>query len=642
VWWDRQLTGGGRFLKETEGELNAAKVVLVVWSKTSIESHWVADEAGAGRDTGRLLPITLDGSMPPLGFRQFQVIDFSKWTRDDGAALKQLTDALGKLTTPSGEAGTAPKIRPVQNPLLKRPAVLAGLAAAGVAVIAAVAMFAMGPQASQPTAAPAAQRTAFFGFTTASSDPLASEIATNATEETFAALRILQIESAARGDMQGVALTGQLDKAAALGARYALGGDVRASGDEITVNIRLDDADTRATLWEETLTGGAAERKWLPVMAAGRASTLLECLISVRPDMVREDASALALVTRACQLSNIYDRQYVTLWRDAEQVAPNSLTVQRRIARGWNNQSVYASDAERPAMLQEARAALQRQLALRPTYHPARVTLATHDIASDRPLADIIAAMNAALQAADASGDRMGMDNNAILQMNSFNMVGRNTEAARLGRANAVAYPLSSWVLSPYGNTLWSAGQTLEARTVLDSSIRRLASVDAWSSRAAIAIGDGEDIAPILAAAPPAVSVELVACYRDVAAAARATDAAVRAAGASRLLGCVRAGIITSIDAIVTLSLLGQVDAAYTIMGPLLKRSNPVGLQQSGRAIFAPRARPIRADPRFLPLMRETGIYQYWLDTKTQPDVCETPEERDFEVCVALRKDQGR
>ena len=158
VWWDRQLTGGGRFLKETEAELNAAKVVLVVWSKTSIESHWVADEAGAGRDTGRLLPITLDGSMPPLGFRQFQVIDFSKWTRDDGAALKQLTDALGKLTTPSGEAGTAPKIRPVQNPLLKRPAVLGGLAAAGLAVIAAVAMFAMGPQASRPQRQPTSVR----------------------------------------------------------------------------------------------------------------------------------------------------------------------------------------------------------------------------------------------------------------------------------------------------------------------------------------------------------------------------------------------------------------------------------------------------------------------------------------------------
>ena len=151
-----------------------------------------------------------------------------------------------------------------------------------------------------------------------------------------------------------------------------------------------------------------------------------------------------------------------------------------------------------------------------------------------------------------------------------------------------------------------------------------------------------EDIAPILAAAPPAVSVETVACFKDVAGAARATNASVRAAGASRLLGCVRAGNIAPRYAIGTLNLLGQVDAAYTIIGPLLKRSNPQGFLLTGGYMLASMARPMRADPRFLPLMRETGIYQYWLDTRTQPDVCETPEERDFEVCVALRKDQGK
>lgn len=58
VWWDKQLTGGKRYIEETEAELNAAKVVLDGWSKTSIASHWVADEAGVGRDTGR-------SSLPP-------------------------------------------------------------------------------------------------------------------------------------------------------------------------------------------------------------------------------------------------------------------------------------------------------------------------------------------------------------------------------------------------------------------------------------------------------------------------------------------------------------------------------------------------------------------------------------------------
>jgi TolB-like protein len=650
VWWDSALRSGETYDQVTEKALREAKAVVVLWSKKSVQSNWVRAEASIGQEHKHLAPVKIEACDLPVMFRLVQTAELSHWKGEakDPAWLAFLSDVRRLVESdglaPSSETRPAqppPVVRPAQKPLLKRPAMLGGIAAAGVALIAAVAMFAMGPQTGQTTTS-ANERTAFFGFTAASSDPLASEIATNATEETYTALRILQIESAARGQTQGVALTGQLDKAAALGARYALGGDVRASGDEITVNVRLDDVGTLTTLWEQTLTGAPTERESLPVLAAGLASTVLQCLISVRPDMVREDASALALVTRACQFSDNTDRQYVALWRDAEQVAPNSFFVQRRIAGGWINQSTSASDAERPAMLQEARAAAERMLVLKPTSQDARVRLAQIDIASDRPIADIVAAINAAFEAADASGDRSGMDSIAERRMLAFSMVGRHADSARLGRSDATAYPFGATVQATYGRTLWYAGQNLEARTVFDAVIRRFAHENSWSNRAAMAIADGEDIAPILAAAPPAVSVETVACYKDVARAARATDAGVRAAGASRLLGCVRAGNITPRHAIGTLNLLGQVDAAYTVAGPLVKRSNPQGFLVTGGYMFAPMTRPMRVDPRFLPLMRETGIYQYWLDTRTQPDVCETPEEREFEVCVALRKDQGK
>ena len=650
VWWDSALRSGETYDQVTEKALREAKAVVVLWSKKSVQSNWVRAEASIGQEHKHLAPVKIEACDLPVMFRLVQTAELSHWKGEakDPAWLAFLSDVRRLVESdglaPSSETRPAqppPVVRPAQKPLLKRPAVLGGIAAAGVALIAAVALFAMGPQAGQTTTS-TNQRTAFFGFTAGSSDPLASEIATNATEETFAALGVLQIESAASGDTQDVALSGQLDKAAALGARYALGGDVRVSGDEVTVNIRLDDVGTRATLWRETLTGGAAERESLPVLAASRASTVLQCLISVRPDMVREDASALALVIRACQFINLTDRQYVALWRDAEQVAPNSSYVQNRIARGWWNQSRGASDAERPAMLQEARAAAERMLVLKPTSQSARVLLAVSDIASDRPLADFVAVVTAAFQEADASGDRSGMDSIATTRMLAFNMVGRSAEATRLGRSDSAAYPFDATVQSVYGRSLWFAGQTLEARTVLDAGISRLTFSDSWSIRAGMAIADGEDIAPILAAAPRAVSVETVACFKDVARAARATDASVRAAGASRLLGCVRAGNILPRYAIGTLNLLGQVDAAYTMIGPLLKRSNPNGLLTTGGYMLAPMTRPMRADPRFLPLMRETGIYQYWLDTRTQPDMCETPEERAFEVCVALRKDQGK
>src|SRR5438046_1295812 len=70
VWWDRRIGGGEEFSAEIEAALAEANVVVVAWSKESVKSRWVRDEAAAGGDTGRLVPISIDGSQPPMGFRQ--------------------------------------------------------------------------------------------------------------------------------------------------------------------------------------------------------------------------------------------------------------------------------------------------------------------------------------------------------------------------------------------------------------------------------------------------------------------------------------------------------------------------------------------------------------------------------------------
>lgn len=74
VWWDKHISGGSNFAAEIERALEAAEVVIVLWSRNSVSSSWVLDEAAEGRDTGRLLPVALDHCKPPLGFRQFQAI----------------------------------------------------------------------------------------------------------------------------------------------------------------------------------------------------------------------------------------------------------------------------------------------------------------------------------------------------------------------------------------------------------------------------------------------------------------------------------------------------------------------------------------------------------------------------------------
>ena len=80
VWWDKHISGGSQYAKEIAQALDESDVVLVLWSNSSIESPWVRDEAGAGRDRGRLVPLSLDGTPPPLGFRQFHSIDLGNWS----------------------------------------------------------------------------------------------------------------------------------------------------------------------------------------------------------------------------------------------------------------------------------------------------------------------------------------------------------------------------------------------------------------------------------------------------------------------------------------------------------------------------------------------------------------------------------
>src|SRR5205814_6105833 len=45
VWWDLHVRGGAQFSKVIEEALKAADAVVVLWSKDSIDSAWVRDEA---------------------------------------------------------------------------------------------------------------------------------------------------------------------------------------------------------------------------------------------------------------------------------------------------------------------------------------------------------------------------------------------------------------------------------------------------------------------------------------------------------------------------------------------------------------------------------------------------------------------
>ncbi len=137
VWWDGRLEGGENYLKTTETALETAQCVVVLWSATAIQSHWVRDEAQRGRERGCLVPLTIDGTMAPLGFRQFQLLDISDWDgrADSPEAARILVAVRARICgeTPRPAPAGAPMPKPQGPALSRRSAVIGGVGLAAVA-----------------------------------------------------------------------------------------------------------------------------------------------------------------------------------------------------------------------------------------------------------------------------------------------------------------------------------------------------------------------------------------------------------------------------------------------------------------------------------------------------------------------------
>ena len=79
VWWDRSILPGETFDTVIEEALDAAKCVIVLWSRTSVSSKWVKIEASEGDQRGILIPVLIDDVKIPLAFRRMQAADLRDW-----------------------------------------------------------------------------------------------------------------------------------------------------------------------------------------------------------------------------------------------------------------------------------------------------------------------------------------------------------------------------------------------------------------------------------------------------------------------------------------------------------------------------------------------------------------------------------
>jgi TIR domain len=105
VFWDRKIPSGKSWHEVLEEALGRADRVIVVWSKYSIKSGFVRDEAARAQLREALVPILLDDVPPPLGFGHIQAANLIDWSGDTSAeSFRSLLSDLG-----------APAVPPVQH-----------------------------------------------------------------------------------------------------------------------------------------------------------------------------------------------------------------------------------------------------------------------------------------------------------------------------------------------------------------------------------------------------------------------------------------------------------------------------------------------------------------------------------------------
>lgn len=247
VWWDRHIRGGSRFSKEIDEALKKADAVVVLWSRSSIESAWVQDEAAEGRDSARLVPVLIDDCKPPLGFRQYQSIDLSRWT-----AKRPLPETL--LGAISAKSSDLPEPRPLESPRgLGRWRSRIGAISALLLLLSLI----FGAWA-------------YFGRTPASSDDVPTLAVlpfadlSPARDKGYFAEGVAESILSLLGREPGIRVIGRTsaslfkdrggDLAAmrkSLGVTHVLEGSARTSGEELRMSVRLINAADGTQVWAE-------------------------------------------------------------------------------------------------------------------------------------------------------------------------------------------------------------------------------------------------------------------------------------------------------------------------------------------------------------------------------------------------------
>lgn len=284
VWWDTLIEGGAAFSKSIETALERCDAVIVAWSGSSIGSDWVLDEAARGRDLHKLVPVSFDGTEPPLGFRQYHSVDLSGWHGDpESPEISAIVRGVATAAGRPAPASVATSIRGKHSAGRTRRRLLVAGAASAIAAVTGFAAWRQGLFGRRHAAA--GNSVAVLPFINLSSDPRQEYFSDGLAEEIRATLArnlgllvMAQASCARFKERKDDAVT----MAATLGVAYLLDGSVRRSGNVVRVTADLVDGTTGFSRWSQTFDRGLADIFAVQSEIAGTVASAL--LAHVTPD----------------------------------------------------------------------------------------------------------------------------------------------------------------------------------------------------------------------------------------------------------------------------------------------------------------------------------------------------------------------
>lgn len=245
VWWDAQIGSGSNWRADIQQHLDAARCVIVAWSKRSVgpDGDFVRDEASRARRNGSYLPILIDPVDPPLGFGEVQALSLSRWrgNRDDLRFVALVAAVRSRIA--GEEVGPVPAH--LSRPPVSRRAVIAG--GVGAAAVAATGGWLL----LKPDAANA-RRIAVLPFANMSSDREQAYFSEGVAEELRAALSRIGLEVIGRASSDAVKDLDTRSAAAKLRVAHILSGSVRRSPRTIRIDAQLVSGADGVERWRQS------------------------------------------------------------------------------------------------------------------------------------------------------------------------------------------------------------------------------------------------------------------------------------------------------------------------------------------------------------------------------------------------------